>query len=162
MLSQKINNALNMQIRAELYASHLYLSMSTYCQSINLSGFAHWMRQQSEEERSHAMRLLDYVQDRGGRVILQAIEQPPSEFNSGLGVFQQALEHERSVTKLIHELYRQAIQESDSATEVELQWFIKEQVEEEKTTGDVVARLEMTEDDPTALLIADRELASRG
>jgi len=161
MLSQNMHDALNMQIKAEFYASHQYLSMSAYCESINLYGLAHWMRRQSEEERSHAMRLFEYIQDRGGQVVLQAIEKPPADFDSALGVFQQALEHERSVTKMIHELREQAVKENDHATEVTLQWFIKEQVEEEKTTSDVVALLEMVGNDPTALLIVDRQLASR-
>ena len=161
MLSQKMNDALNTQIKAEFYASHLYLSMSVYCDSIGLTGLAQWMRHQSEEERSHAMRLFEYIQDRGGQVILQAIEKPPADFDSALGVFQQALEHERSVTKMIHELREQALKENDQATEVELQWFVKEQVEEEKTAGDVVARLKMVGDDLTALLMVDGDLGSR-
>ena len=161
MLSQKINDALNTQIKAEFYASYLYLSMSAYCDSIGLTGLAHWMRRQSEEERSHAMRLFEYIQDRGGQVVLQSIEKPPADFDSALGVFQQALEHERSVTKMIHELHRQAVEGNDHATEVELQWFVKEQVEEEKTAGDIVARLKMVGDDRAALLMVDGDMGSR-
>ena len=161
MLSQKINDALNTQIKAEFYASHLYLSMSAYCDSIGLTGLAHWMHHQSEEERTHAMRLFEYIQARGGQVILQAIEKPPADFDSALGVFQQALEHERSVTKMIHELREQAVKENDHATEVALQWFVKEQVEEEKTAGDIVARLKMVGDNRVALLMVDGDLGSR-
>ncbi len=161
MLSQEMNDALNTQIKAEFYASHLYLSMSAYCDSIGLPGLAHWMRHQSEEERSHAMRLFEHIQDRGGQVVLQSIEKPPADFDSALGVFQQALEHEQSVTRMIHELREQAVKEHDQATEVELQWFVKEQVEEEKTAGDIVARLKMVGDDLTALLMVDGDLGSR-
>ena len=161
MLSKNINNVFNKQLKAEFYASHLYLSMSVYCRSKNLSGFAHWMQRQSEEERSHAMRLMDYIQDRDGQVILPAIEQPPAKFKSPVEMFKQVVKHERSVTEMIHKSYKQAAKESDHATEVELQWFIKEQVEEEKTARDMVVRLEMVGDDPAALLMVDHHLASR-
>jgi len=162
MLSKVVQDALNQQIKDELYSSYLYLSMSAYCETINLPGFAHWMRLQSEEELSHAMKLFDYVNDRGGRVVLQGIDQPPAEFNAPLDIFQQVLEHEQKVTGLIHQLYALALKENDYPTQVELQWFIKEQVEEEKSAGEIVEQLKVIGDHSTALLMLDRQLGARG
>ena len=110
MISKAMQEAINEQIKHEFYSSYLYLAMSAYFETINLPGFAHWMLAQSAEEREHAMKFYDYLNDRGGVVELRAIEQPPGEFQSPLDVFQQALDHERKVTGLIHKLYAQAIQ----------------------------------------------------
>jgi ferritin len=162
MLSKVVQDALNQQIKDELYSSYLYLSMSAHCETINLPGFAHWMRLQSEEELSHAMKLFDYVNDRGGRVVLQGIDQPPAEFNAPLDIFQQVLEHEQKVTGLIHQLYALALKENDYPTQVELQWFITEQVEEEKSAGEIVEQLKVIGDHSTALLMLDRQLGARG
>ena len=162
MLSKVVQDALNQQIKDELYSSYLYLSMSAHCETINLPGSAHWMRLQSEEELSHAMKLFDYVNDRGGRVVLQGIDQPPAEFNAPLDIFQQVLEHEQKVTGLIHQLYALALKENDYPTQIELQWFIKEQVEEEKSAGEIVEQLKVIGDHSTALLMLDRQLGARG
>lgn len=162
MLSKVVQDALNQQIKDELYSSYLYLSMSAHCETINLPGFAHWMRLQSEEELSHAMKFFDYVNDRGGRVVLQGIDQPPAEFNAPLDIFQQVLEHEQKVTGLIHQLYALALKENDYPTQVELQWFITEQVEEEKSAGEIVEQLKVIGDHSTALLMLDRHLGARG
>jgi len=161
MTSKKIEKAINDQIQNEFYASYLYLAMSAYCESINFSGFAHWMRHQSQEETEHAMRLFDYLNNRGGKVILQAIKKPPATFRSALDMFQQALKHEQSVTKSIHNLYSLAQRDKDYPTAVELQWFISEQVEEEKTAGDIVGRIKSIGRDATALYLMDQDLGSR-
>ena len=161
MPSKRMQEAINEQIQNEFYASYFYLSMSAYCEGLNFPGFAHWMRLQGEEEMAHAMKLFDYLNDRGGRVVLQAIEKPPSEFKSLREMFQQALKHEQEVTLLIHNLYKIAKNEDDYPTEVELQWFIKEQVEEEKTAADIVDRLKMIKDDTIGMLMLDQELGSR-
>ena len=161
MLSPDLQRALNEQLKQELYSSYLYLSMAAYCESINLSGFAHWMRQQADEEREHAMKFYDHILDRGGRVALQALPQPPSEFPSPTGIFEQALAHEQEITSLINELYRRADAEQDPASQVFLQGFITEQVEEEKTAAQIVQTLRMAGDDKVALLMIDRELAAR-
>lgn len=161
MISKKIEKAINDQIQNEFYASYLYLSMSAYCESINFPGFAHWMRHQSQEETEHAMRLFDYLNDRGGKVILQAIKKPPTTFRSALDMFQQALKHEKSVTKSIHNLYSLAQRDKDYPTAVELQWFVSEQVEEEKTAGDIVGRIKSIGRDATALYLMDQDLGSR-
>ncbi len=162
MLKKTVQDAINEQIKDELYSSYLYLSMSTYCETINLLGSARWMRLQSQEEYSHAMRLFDYIYDRGGRVVLQAIDQPPSEFKSPLAIFKQVLEHEQEVTGKIHRLYELSVEENDYATQVELQWFITEQVEEEKVTTQIIEQLKMIGDQDTALLMLDRHLGERG
>jgi len=162
MIPKSIQDAINQQIKHEFYSSYLYLSMSAYFETINLPGFARWMRIQSQEEQAHAMRFFDFINDREGSVELQAIDQPPGEFQSPLDVFQQALEHERHVTALIHQLYELAAKENDYPTQARLQWFITEQVEEEKNASQVIERLKMTGGQPAALLILDRELAARG
>lgn len=135
--------------------------MTAYCESLNLRGFAHWMRMQSQEELSHAMKLFGYVNDRGGRVALQAIEAPPLDFKSPLEMVQEVLQHERKVTAMINSLYEVALKEHDYATQVHLQWFLTEQVEEEKNAGEIVERLQMAGAQPAALLLLDRELGAR-
>jgi len=162
MLNKGVQDAINEQIKNELYSAYLYLSMSAYCEAVNLPGFAHWMRLQSQEEVSHAMKYFEFINDRGGRVVLQAIDQPPIEFQSPLDVFQQTLEHERKVTAMIHRLYELAVKENDYATQAQLQWFITEQVEEEKRASEIVERLKMIGDQGPALLMLDRQLGERG
>lgn len=157
----KVHDALNEQIRNEFYAAYLYLGMVAYFDERHLDGFAHWMRMQNAEEIAHAMKLFEHLTDIGGRVVLQAIDEPPSDFKSPLDVMQRALDHERHVTAKIHELYALAVEERDYATQVLLQWFVTEQVEEEKSVGDIVGRLELVGDSPEALLLIDQELAGR-
>jgi ferritin len=152
MLSKEMQDGLNNQINNEYFSSYTYLSMSAYCESINMRGFASWLRHQSKEELEHALKLFDYVIDRDGKIVLKSIEQL-------LKMFQQVLEHEREVTSMINKLYEQAVNEGDHATAVELQWFIKEQVEEEKSARDMVDNLKLAGDNSSALLILDREMA---
>ena len=156
-----LQEALNRHINAEFYSSYLYLSMSTYCDSVDLPGFAHWMRIQSQEEYDHAMRLLTYLEDRDGRVNLLPIEQPPIEFASVEDVMRQTLEHEQHVSQLINQLYSVAAESADFACQVMLQWFVNEQVEEEKTARDVIAALDKVAGRSDALLLLDREMAAR-
>lgn len=161
MISTTMQAAINQQIAHEFYSSYLYLAMSAYFETLSLPGFARWMRLQSDEEREHAMKFYDYLNDRGGAVELGALAQPPGEFQSPLDVFQQALEHERSVTNLIHQLNALALKEDDYATQAQLQWFITEQVEEEKNASQVIEQLKMTGGQPSALFLLDRELGAR-
>ena len=161
VISTTMQEAINQQIAHEFYSSYLYLAMSAYFETLSLPGFAHWMRQQSDEEREHAMKLYDFLHDRGGAVELKALAQPPGEFQSPLDVFQQALEHERKVTKLIHQLNELALKESDYATQAHLQWFITEQLEEENNASQVIEQLKMTGGQPAALFMLDRELGAR-
>ena len=162
VLSKKLEDAINAQIQAELYSAYLYLSMSTYFESINLTGFAHWMRVQTQEEQEHAMKFYSYVHERGGRVVLQAIQQPPVEFESALDVAEKTYAHEQHVTSLINSLYELAVAEKDHATAVFLHWYINEQVEEEDNTRTMVDQLNMVGDSVNGLIMLDRYMASRG
>ena len=162
MVSTTIQDAVNEQIRHEVYSAYLYLSMSAYCESLSLHGSAKWLRVQWEEELSHALRLFDYLFARGGRAVLQAIDRPPADFKSPLELFQQVLSHEQKVTSLIDKLYDVALKENDHAAQVELQWFIKEQVEEEKNASAIVQQLEMIGGHTGALMMLDRQLGKRG
>ena len=162
MLSKTTQEALNDQIGKEFYSAYVYLSMSAFFQGENLPGCAHWMRLQYQEEITHALKLFDYLHDRGGTVALQAVKQPPVKFKSALDVFQQALAHEKEVTASINRLYALTQKENDYATQVALQWFVTEQVEEEKNAAEIVEQLRMVGDNRVALLMIDRQLASRG
>ena len=162
MLGKEIQDAMNEQMKSEFYAAYQYLSMAAYCESENLPGFAHWMRTQAQEETQHAMKFYDFILDRNGRVVLQAVEEPVVEFGSPLEVFERALEHEQRVTAMINDLYGLAVRENDYASQTFLQWFVTEQVEEEKNAGDVVETLNMIGDRSEALFLLDRELGRRG
>jgi ferritin len=162
MLSQAVQDAINEQIKHEINSGYLYLSMSAYCESVNLSGIAAWLRVQWQEELSHAMKLFDYVGERGGRVTLQAIDRPPVNYKSPLEIFQQVLAHEQKVTSLINRLYATAVKENDYATQVELQWFISEQVEEERNVTVIVEQLKMIGESGPSMLMLDRQLGARG
>src|ERR671915_1141563 len=161
MLGEAIQDAMNEQMNNEFYAAYQYLSMAAYCESENLPGFAHWMRAQAREETEHAMKFYDFILDRNGRVVLQAVEEPVVEFGSPLEVFERALEHEQRVTAMINDLYGLAVRESDYASQTFLQWFVTEQVEEEKNAGDVVETLKMVGDKSDTLFLLDRELGQR-
>lgn len=161
MISKTLQDALNAQIGHELYSSYLYLSMAAYTDAKNLPGFSHWMLLQADEERGHAMRFYNFIQDKGGRVLLPAIKQPPHEFDSPLALFEQVLGHEQEVTSLIEQLYRKARSEQDHATEVFLEGLITEQVEEERTASQILETLRMAGDSSVALLLVDRELGQR-
>lgn len=161
MISKKMEASLNRQINAELYSAYLYLSMNSYFNSVNLQGFANWMRIQALEEMTHADKFYKYVSDRGGRVVLDAIEKPPAGWNSPLAVFEQVYKHEQKVTSLIHALVDLAIKEKDHATNTMLQWFVNEQVEEESNADTLVQQLRLIGDNGYGILMLDRELARR-
>jgi ferritin len=161
MLSRNLETALNDQIKHELYSAYLYLSMSAHAESHGLPGAAKWLGKQAQEEQEHAMKFYNYVLDRGSKVTLQAIEQPPSEFTSLLDVFEQVKEHEAKVTGLIHRLYDMALKENDYASQVELQWFVSEQVEEEKNAATIVDALRSAGTQGIALFMVDRWLGER-
>ena len=156
-----IRDAIAEQIKHEFYSAYLYLSMAGSFETTNLPGFARWMRRQSEEEREHAMKLFDFILDHGEHVQLLPIDQPPSAFRSPLDTFEQALEHEKEITSRIHRLYELAVQESDYPTQVLLNWFVEEQVEEEKAATEVVERLRLAGEDGAALLLLYKELSER-
>jgi len=161
MISQKMEEALNGQVNAEMYSAYLYLSMEAYFESVNLNGFANWMRVQTQEEMMHAMKIYDFICERGGRIILKAIEGPPTKWDSPLAVFEAVYKHEQKVTGLINGLVDLAIEEKDQATNSFLQWFVNEQVEEEENASDMVSKLKLVADSRQALYMLDKEMARR-
>ena len=161
MLNKNVEKAINKQINAELWSSYLYLSMSSYFESISLSGFANWMIMQAQEEVNHAMRLYNHVIQRGGRVLLEAIDSVPKDWKSPLHVFQETYKHEQKVTKLIENLTDIAEKEKDRATVNMLQWFIDEQVEEEASADEIVQKLKLIGEQGSGLFMMDNELGKR-
>ena len=161
MLNEKMEKALNEQVNWEMYSSYFYLSMSSYFESISLAGCAQWMRAQAQEELYHAIKIYDYINERGGRAIMEAIAKPPSEWDSTLTVFEEVLSHEQKVTGLINDLVNLALDERDHATNIFLQWFVSEQVEEEDTVGGVLDKFRLIGGDKSGLFVLDRELSSR-
>lgn len=161
MLSTAIQDALNNQMNLELESSYSYLAMAAFFESTSLPGMANWMRVQSEEERVHAMKLFDHMCDRGGTVVLQPIDQPTLKFDTPLGAFEAALGHEQKVTRAINLLYALAHSEQDYPSQVLLQWFITEQVEEEKTAQQAVDQLRLAGKDPSAMLMLDQMYGQR-
>lgn len=161
MLDRKMEEAFNSQINAELYSEYFYLSMKAYFETLNLKGFVNWMNVQIQEEHAHGMGMFDYVNTRGGRVILKAIDAPKTEWNSVLEVFEDILKHEQLVTSLINKLADVADEVKDRAALSFLNWYIKEQVEEEESVGNVLATLRLIGDDKNALFTLDKELAAR-
>ncbi len=160
-MNERVEQAFNEQINEELFSSYIYLAMAAHFEALNLDGFTNWMKHQAQEEVEHAMRLFDHINRRGGRVVLKAIGEPPKEFGTPLEAFEKALAHEQHITGCIHELYELAREENDYPAQLELQWFIDEQVEEEENTGRVVDLLKMAGDNKGALLMLDRELGRR-
>jgi len=161
-LSSAMQKTLNEQVGKEFNAAHLYLAMSAWFAERNLDGFASWMLAQSREEQGHAMKLFDYILDRGGSVQLQAVAQPKAGWKTPLQVFEAAAAHEAVVSASIVAIYEQAGKARDHATQVMLQWFLTEQVEEEKTSTALVERLRLVGDSPSGLLMLDRQLGERG
>ena len=161
MISKKMQKALNDQINAELYSSYIYLAMSAYFESQNWNGFAAWMAKQSMEEYGHAMKIYKYVTEVEGRVILEAIEKPKSDWKSPLEVFDAAYKHEIYITNRINDLTNLAVTEKDHATNIFLHWFVTEQVEEVATVSQIVNKFKMVGDNKSALYMLDKELGSR-
>lgn len=162
MLKSTIEAALNRQLNRELYSSYLYLAMSAYYDATNLPGFGTWLRVQAKEELAHAMKIYDYISDAGGRPALEAIEAPPREWNAPSAAFTEVLAHEQAVTGMISDLMNLAIAEKDHATAAFLQWFVTEQVEEEKNAGDILAQVEALGDTLGHLFWLDHHLGKRG
>ncbi|QYJ15817.1 Bacterial non-heme ferritin [Rubrobacter xylanophilus DSM 9941] len=156
-----VRDAIEEQVGHEFYAAYLYLSMAGSFEVANLPGFAHWMREQSKEELEHAMKFFDFLLDRGERVQLPALDSPPATFRSPLDAFEQALEHEKRVTASIHSIYDLAVREGDYPAQVLLNWFVEEQVEEEKAASEAVERLKMAGEDSAAILMLDAEMGRR-
>ena len=161
MIGKTVQDAMNEQINKELFSSYLYLSMAAWFEDRNLPGFANWMRIQADEEREHAMKFYDFILERGGRVLLKAIDAPKTDWNSALEVAEEVAAHEGKVTASIYSLYELAQKEKDYPAQVMLQWFITEQVEEEKNAAELVANLKLIEERGTAVLMLDHRLSKR-
>jgi len=161
MISSDMEKMLNSQLNYELFSAYQYAAVSAYFETQNLNGFTHWVEQQVKEEMDHAARFYRYINDIGGRVSLEAIGKPRAEFDSPLQAFEAAYEHEVAVTQRIYELADLAHKENDHATSTFLQWFINEQVEEEKNADEVVQKLKLIGSDPNGLFMLDLEMAKR-
>jgi ferritin len=162
MLSAAMVTSLNHQIQEEYYSSYLYLAMSAHCETLNLRGFAHWMKLQSDEERGHAMKFYEHLISNGAKVALEALQQPPVDFGDCAAMFKKVLAHEQHITKCIHNLYAAALKENDYRTQIFLQWFVSEQQEEEENALDILNRIEAVEGRMSSLLWIDKELKKRG
>lgn len=160
-ISTKMQTALNKQINKELYSSYIYISMAGYFEQKSLGGFSSWMKAQAKEEVEHAMKLWQFVHDRGGKVVLDQIAKPSGTWTSPLNIAQTALKHEQSVTKSIHDLVKAAVAEKDTATQVFLNWFVDEQVEEENNASELVDKVSLVGNSGHGLLILDKELSER-
>ena len=161
MIGKNVEKAVNDQINKELYSAYLYLAMCAWCESVNLTGAAKWLRHQAKEEVAHGMKFFDFLNDRGGRVALGAIEKPAAKFDSLRDVFEQAHAHERKVSESIHKLYALASTEKDYASLPLLQWFVSEQIEEEKSAELIADKLKRAGDESAALLFLDHQLGER-
>jgi ferritin len=161
-MDNKLAAAINEQIKNEFYSAYLYLAMAAHFEAEALTGFAHWMQVQFKEEWSHGMKMFEFLNDRGVRVNLKAIEQPPASFTTPLAVFEEVLAHEKKVTALIHKLFTLSRETNDSAAEIFFQWFVTEQVEEEKNATYIIDTLKKIKPEGPALIMLDRELARRG
>jgi ferritin len=161
LISNDVQKSLNAQLNAEAYSSYLYLSMSAYFESVDLPGFANWMRVQAREEDVHVQKFFDYIHQRGGRVTLEAIEKPQTEWKNSLAAFEAAYAHERKISTSIDNLVRLAREQRDAATESFLRWFVDEQVEEEASVDKVLKTIRLTGEQPVGVLMLDRELATR-
>jgi ferritin len=162
MINKPVLDAMNTQIMHEMYSAYLYLSMSAHCESANLPGFASWLRVQAQEEQVHALKFYDYILDRGGKVTLLAIQQPPTDFSSPLDIFQKTYEHEQKVTGLILGIYETATAQKDVASQIFLQWFVSEQVEEEKNASQILDLLTKIGTSVGSLYQLDHNLGKRG
>ncbi len=160
-MTSKVTEAINRQIAMEFSASFSYLGMAAWCEHRQFMGAGHWLRQQSAEEHAHAMKLFNFLLARNHEIQLVAPDEPRSDYRSLSEVFERALSQEQTVSQQIDALYELAFTEKAFAAMAELQWFITEQVEEEKTVREIVAKLHMVENDPASLLDLDRELGAR-
>ena len=160
-INKNVEKILNEQINEEFWSAYFYLSMSNYFNANGMPGFANWMKVQFEEETFHAMKMLDYINERGGRVILKPIPEVPLEWDGVVNVFEETLAHEEKVTSLIHECVNVAIAEKDHATVNLLQWFVDEQVEEEAGVTEILDQLRMFEGKGHGLYMMDKEFKAR-
>lgn len=161
MISDKMTQAFNEQINREMYSATLYMSMSAHCNHVGLKGFGNWFMVQYHEEMLHAMKIFEYIQRQGAEVKLAAIQAPPTDFESPMDMFAQTLAHEQFITRSINDLRELAIAEKDHASQIFLDWYVTEQVEEEENDNDIIVQLKLIGDNPQGLMMLDRELSGR-
>ena len=161
MITKRMQKELNAQINKEFYSAYLYLAISAYCNKLGMPGCEHWFRIQYDEEVIHMTKMFDYVMQHGGEARLLKIDEPPADFGSVLGAFEASQKHERFVTESINELLNVAVEEKDHATQVFLQWFITEQIEEVSSVAQIVHKFNLLSDNKTSLFLLDRELGMR-
>jgi len=161
MITKGMQDALNAQINAEQYSAQLYLAMSAHCAALSFQGFARWLLVQASEETNHAMKLIRFVLDRGGKLQLEPIPAPPTDFGGVVPLFESVLEHEKAITKKIHKLFETARNEKDYASEITLQWYVTEQIEEEANVTQIVERLSAVGEKGGAIWYFDKELGKR-
>jgi len=161
MIKKEVLDALNEQINAESYSAYMYLSMAGYFENMGLPGFANWMKVQYQEEAAHALKFFNYVTDRGGKVVLKAVEQVPVDFDGVVDVYEKTLAHENNVTELINNLMNVAVKASDHASQSFLKWFVDEQVEEESNVEKILATLKLINGQGNGIFMMDRELSQR-
>jgi ferritin len=161
MVSRKMEEALNGQVNKEMYSAYLYMAMSAYSDSIGLKGFANWFMVQYHEEMLHAMKIYEFIARVGGKVKLASVAEPPSEFGTPLEMFKKTLEHEQFITKSINDLVDLAMEDKDHATQIFLQWYVTEQVEEEENDNDIIAKLELVGNGKEGIFMIDQELGGR-
>ncbi len=161
MISKTLEDAINKQINEELYSEYIYLSMAAYFNDEGLDGFANFFVVQAQEERFHAMKFFNYLFERGGRVILEQINKPESDFGNPQNAFKEALKHEQFITKCINDLMDLAIKENDHSAKSFLQWYVDEQVEEEDSMNKILSKFDKIGDHGHGILMLDSQLASR-
>jgi ferritin len=162
LISTSMQEALNAQINVEQYSAQLYLAMGAHCETSSFRGFAHWLRVQAGEETAHAVKLIDFLVNRGGKLALQPVQAPPRDFGSVIQVFEQVLAHEQAITGKIGALFERARAEKDHASEITLQWYVTEQVEEESNVGQIVAHLHAVGEKGGGIWYLDSRMAKRG
>lgn len=160
-MDKKLEKLMNEQITKEFFSAYLYLAMAAYFDAEGLEGFSHWMRVQAQEEILHGMKIFDFLGDRGAKIALGPISKPENDFSSIEEVFKKTLEHERKVTASINSLCSAAKEANDNSTGIFLQWFVNEQVEEEKNSADILNKLKYVKGQPAGILVLDKELAMR-
>ena len=161
MLSEKMAERLNEHLNNEIYSAYFYMGMASYATSIGLNGFASWFSVQVQEELFHVQKFYDYINQQGVRVLLQSIKEPPQDFSSALDLFDKTLEHEQKVTSMVNDLVSAARTDKDNGTEIFLQWFVSEQIEEEASVNDIIQKLKLVGSDGNGLFMIDNELGQR-
>ena len=160
MLKEKVEKALNAQIEKEIYSSHLYLSMASWAEAKGYEGISQWLYAQADEERIHFLKFIGYVNERGGNAVISAIKKPDASFKDVLTLFKQVLKHEEFISESINDVLSVCMAEKDFSTQNWLQWFVTEQIEEEKSVRNIIDKLKMIGSDGNTLYLFDKDIMS--